>query len=109
METDDDEQSFADTVLENNNLAKIYSPLYENPQVFLRRNEIIFGRSVTVDEAERDVWLHYSFDVDGCVLELNTLEAITMPVRHISLLPNDVASLRELRSVLKKTRRLNTI
>jgi hypothetical protein len=102
MESEDDEQSFAETVLENLNLAKIYHPLSEIPQLFLRRDDRIFVRSVAVDEAEREAWLHYSFDIDGCVLELNSLEAITMPVRHITLLPKENASLRELRSVLKK-------
>jgi len=102
MNTDEDEQTFAETVMENMNLANIYHPVNESPKLFLRRDKRVFARSVTVDEAERDVWLQYTFDIDGCVLELKNLNGIRMPIRHITLFPNDNASLREIKSTLKK-------
>lgn len=46
--------------------------------------------------------LQYPFDIDGCVIELKNLNGIRMPVRHITLFPNDNGSLREIRSTLKK-------
>lgn len=102
MNSDEDEQSFAETMMKNMNLANIYYPVSESPMLFLRRDKRVFVRSVTVDEAERDVWLQYSFDIDGCVIELKNLNGIRMPVRHITLFPNDNGSLREIRSTLKK-------
>lgn len=102
MNSDEDEQTFAETVMENMNLANIYYPVSESPMLFLRRDKRVFVRSVTVDEAERDVWLQNSFDIDGCVIELKNLNGIRMPVRHITLFPNDNGSLREIRSTLKK-------
>lgn len=102
MDIEDTEQTFSETVLENFNLAKAYHSVSETPQLFLRRDERIFGRCLTVDEVKREVWLRYSFDIDGCVVELKTLAAIRMPVRHITLFPNDSASLRNVIGFLKK-------
>ena len=103
---EDTEQTFSETVLENFNLAKAYNSVSETPQLFLRRDDRIFGRCLTVDEVEREVWLRYSFDIDGCVVEFKSLAAIRMPVRHITLFPNDNASLRNVRGFLKKHVRL---
>lgn len=106
MDIEDTEQTFSETVLENFNLAKAYNSVSERPQLFLRRDDRIFGRCLTVDEVEKEVWLRYSFDIDGCVVDLKTLAAIRMPVRHITLFSNDSASLRNVRGFLKKHVRL---
>lgn len=66
MNSDEDEQTFAETVMENMNLANMYYPVSESPMLFLRRDKRVVVRSVTVDEAERDIWLQYSFDIEMC-------------------------------------------
>lgn len=66
MNSDEDEQTFAETVMENMILANMYYPVSESPMLFLRRNKQVFVRNVTVDEAERDIWLQYSFDIEMC-------------------------------------------
>lgn len=66
MNSDEDEQTFAETVMENMNLANMYYPVSESPMLFLRRDKRVFVRSVTVDEAERGIWLQYSFDIEMC-------------------------------------------
>lgn len=66
MNSDEDEQTFAETVMENMNLANMYYPVSESPMLFLRRDKRVVVRSVTVDKAERDIWLQYSFDIEMC-------------------------------------------
>lgn len=87
---DEDEQTFAETVMENLNLPKMYYPVSESFMLFLRRDKRIFVKGVTVDEAEREIWLQYTIDIDVCVIELKNLNGIRMPVRHITLFQNDM-------------------
>lgn len=51
---------------------------------------------------EQETFLHIVNDIDGCVVELNSLSAISLPVRHITLCPKDSSSLFKVKSVLKK-------
>lgn len=64
MNSDEDEHTFAETVMENLNLANMYYHVSESPMLFLRRDKRGFVKSVTVDEAERDIWLQYTVDID---------------------------------------------
>lgn len=41
-------------------------------------------------------------DIDDCVVELDTLEAIKMPVRHLTLCPKGQINVSNLKTVLKK-------
>lgn len=59
-----------------------------------------------VDEVEREVWLRYFFDIDGCVVEFKFLVVIRMFVRYIILFLNDNVSLWNVRGFLKKYVRL---
>ena len=59
MNSNEDEQNFAETVMENMNLANMYYPVSESSMLFSKRDKQVFVRSVTVDKAERDIWLKY--------------------------------------------------
>lgn len=98
-ENEIEEDDFATVAEENNNFLK---SLYENNSLrsFLNRDKVIYARSACVEEADRDVFLNFETDVDGCVVELNSFIGIKMPVRHLTVFHKDQP--RFVKSFLRK-------
>lgn len=102
METEDEYEGLFE-VMEENALFQNEFQRYGNVGEFLNSpHGKIFARSVCVDNAASPVFLNYTTDVDGCVVELNSLNAIQFPVRHVTLLPLGHLSLRSIRPMLRK-------
>lgn len=101
MSSDEEEQDFYDTVQENAFLANVFDSS-GSARRFLERMQRVFVRGITLDSSASDVWLKYETDIDGCVIEINDLAGVKLPVRHLNVCPRGVGSLRQLNSVLKK-------
>lgn len=101
METNDEEQDFLDTVEENAHFANTFAN-YDSTVGFLHRSERIYARSMALTLAEQHTFLQMDTDIYGCVVELATLEAIKMPVRHLTLCPKGKINVSNLKTVLKK-------
>ena len=67
---------------------------------FLKSSDMVYARSVAVKPVEQHAFLQFTTDVDGCVVELKSLEGIEIPVRRLTLFPKSPA--RAIRSMLKK-------
>lgn len=52
--------------------------------------------------AKQHTFLKMDTDIDGCVVELATLKAINIPVRHLTLCPKGQINVSNLKTVLKK-------
>jgi hypothetical protein len=100
-EDDYDCEGLFEVMEENEHFQNIYNR-YRSIKTFLTRDEIIYARSVTAEKVEQDVFLKYSSDVDGCVVELRSLNGFNVPVRHLTILPNGVNSVRGIYSILRK-------
>lgn len=98
---EDNTEGLFDVMLENEYFQTVYIS-YENVKSFLQRDKKIYARSVTANKIEQDVFLKYSTDVDGCVVELKSLRGIKMPIRHLTMLHKGLASVRSIHSLLKK-------
>ena len=98
---EEDEQTFSDTVMENGSLIAILNR-YSTFQEFLRRQECIHLRGITIPTDTQDVWLKFKDDIDGCVIETENFEAIKIQLRHLTLMPNERGDIRHLKHLLKK-------
>jgi len=99
------EQDYHDTVSENGYFSELYNR-YASPEQFLKRSEKIYARSVALSTAASDVWMNYRTDIDGCVVEMKGINTTYIPVRHITICPHGLASVREVKSMLKKQKNL---
>lgn len=75
-----------------------YGPIVQ----FLQRRERVYARSMALTLAEQHTFLKMDTDIDGCVVELATLKAINIPVRHLTLCPKGQINVSNLKTVLKK-------
>jgi hypothetical protein len=98
---DEETEGLFDIMEENSYFAECFHR-YGSVMSFLKWDERIYARAVTVGQVEGDMFLTYSLDVDGCVVELKSLEGVKLPVRHLTILPNGLMSLREVQSMLNK-------
>lgn len=94
-----EEDCIIDVAEENGNFKKYFLES-ESVMGFLRRPSVIYARSVTTEKMEQEVFLRYTTDIDGVVVELKSWSGIKMPVRHITLLPKDRC--RAIMPLLKK-------
>lgn len=101
MEINDEEQDFLDTVEENAHFANTFAN-YDSIVGFLHRSERIYARSMALTLAEQHMFFQMDTDIDGCVVELATLEAIKMTLRHLTLCPKGEINVSNLKTVLKK-------
>lgn len=58
-----------------------YGPIVQ----FLQRRERVYARSMALTLAEQHTFLKMDTDIDGCVVELATLKAMTVLKKHIDL------------------------
>lgn len=101
MENNDEEQDFLDNAEENANFTNTfanYGPIVQ----FLQRRERVYARSMALTLAKQHTFLKMDTDIDGCVVELATLKAINIPVRHLTLCPKGQINVSNLKTVLKK-------
>lgn len=102
MEAEDEYEGLYE-VMEENSLFQNEFRRYGNVGDFLNSpHGKIYARSVCVDNAASPVFLNYTTDVDGCVVELNSLNAIQFPVRHVTMLSLGHLSLRSIKPMLRK-------
>ena len=98
---DDETEGLFDIMEENSYFVECFRR-YDSVISFLKRDEHIYARAVTVDEVEEQVFLNYSLDVDGCVVEMKSLRGLKLPVPHLTIMPNGLMSVREIQSMLNK-------
>ena len=79
-----------------------FDRVFHSAEYFLHRDDRICARSVNLTDFEQDVFINISNDIDGCVVELKTLKAIKMTVRHIPICQRNSSSLVMTKSLLKK-------
>lgn len=101
MENNDEEQDFLDTAEENAKFSNTFAN-YGSIVQFLQRSERVYARSMALTLAERHKFLKMDTGIDGCVVELSTLKAINIPVRHLTLCPKGQINVSNLKTVLKK-------
>lgn len=101
MENNDEKQDFLDTAEENANFTNTFAK-YGSIVQFLQRRERVYARSMALTLAEQHTFLKMDTDIDGCVVELATLKAINIPVRHLTLCPKGQINVSNLKRVLKK-------
>lgn len=98
---DNETEGLIDIMEENSYFVECFRR-YDNVISFIKRDEHIYARAVTVDEVEEQVFLNYSLDVDGCVVEMKSLQGLKLPVRQLTILPNGLMSICEIQSMLNK-------
>jgi len=98
MENFDDEDDFWEIMEENDSLERLF---IENGSIqsFLRRENVVCVRGSTADDADQDAFLNIGTDIDGCVLELKSWNAVNLPIRHLTICSTNP---RKIWSLLKK-------
>lgn len=69
MEESEQSEGIFDIMEENGNFPHLFTK-YRNVESFPGREEAVYGRGSTADDAEQDMFLQIRADVDGCVVEL---------------------------------------
>jgi len=101
MDSDDEYEGLYEVMEENAFFEKQFRK-YGNAGDFLKSHGKIYARSVCADDAAAPVFLTYTTDVDGCVIEVGSLNAILFPVRHVTVLPSGMLNLRLIKPMLRK-------
>ena len=81
---DSDDEGLFEVMEENGNFQHLFMKC-GSVETFLGRDKPVCARGSTADDAEQDTFLNFLPDVDGCVLELRTWNAVDMPVRHLTV------------------------
>ena len=98
---DNETEGLIDIMKENSYFVECFRR-YDSVISFIKWDEHTYACAVTVDEVEEQVFLNYSLDVYGCVVEMKSLRGLKLPVRQLTILPNGLMGIREIQSMLNK-------
>lgn len=98
-ENDDEDEGLLEVLEENGNFVNAVLRKWD-AESFLKSSEMVYGRSVAFEPAAQDVFLQYSTDIDGCVVELNRLQGVKLSVRRLTIFNKN--KLRGITSMLRK-------
>ena len=76
---------------------------YPDFDTFLSRDDDhLCVRSVCTDSIEQEAILTFDSDIDGVVIEWNSLKGISHTIRHVQIMPKDMMSLKPIWPFMKK-------